>query len=284
MWTSIPNNLGRILKTEVCVNADAGVFLGRLLEHADEVRRPAEQRSRRPHPPVEMADANENAKCYTRCGVDPMAFVLALRKATCPDALMFVDVTVFGTLGRRGVHDLRPRTYFNPTDNQSMGWSIPAALGAQRVHFGRQVVTMTGDGCLLMTGMELSTAARAGLPVKFFILDDHAYHYMQALQIKAYRRTTATILAHLDYAALAKGFGLEYVEINGPDNLCGGIQAALEHPGPVLTRVVTDYGKRPVRWIDATRQRYVRELSNAQKTRFAARLGSRALNHHPDND
>src|SRR5438034_3687921 len=39
---------------------------------------------------------------------------------------------------------------------------------------------------------ELSTAARAGLPVKFFILDDQAYHYMQVLQHSAYRRTTAT--------------------------------------------------------------------------------------------
>ena len=71
-----------------------------------------------------------------------------------------------------------------------------------------------------MTAMEMSTAVREGLPVKFFILDDHAYHYMQVLQEKAYRRTTATILARLDYAALAKAFGVEYMEINGPD-ACG---------------------------------------------------------------
>jgi acetolactate synthase-1/2/3 large subunit len=130
----------------------------------------------------------------------------------------------------------------------------------------------------------MTTAAREGLPVKFFILDDHAYHYMQALQMKAYHRTTATFLAHLNYAALAHAFGLEYVEINGPDNLCAGIQAALGLPGPVLTRVVTDYGKRPVRWLDATRKRYTKELTTEQKVRFLARLSSRALDHHPDND
>jgi len=132
--------------------------------------------------------------------------------------------------------------------------------------------------------MEMSTAAREGLPVKFFILDDQAYHYMQALQIKAYRRTTATMLARLDYAALAKAFGLEYVEILGPEDLCGGIGAALDHAGPVLVRVVTEYGKRPVRWLDATRKRYTKELSTEQKVRFAARLGSRALVRHPNND
>ncbi len=97
-----------------------------------------------------------------------------------------------------------------------MGWSIPAALGAQRVHPGRQVVTLTGDGCFLMTAMEISTAARECLPVKFFVLDDQAYHYMQALQKQAYKRTTATVLARLDYAALAKGFGVGYLEIFGP--------------------------------------------------------------------
>ena len=112
---------------------------------------------------------------------------------------------------------------------------------------------MTGDGCFLMTAMEISTAARECLPVKFFVLDDQAYHYMQVLQEKAYRRTTATILSRLDYAALAKGFGVEYMEIDSDKDLEGGVHGALEQPGPVLTRVVTDYGKRPIRWLDAVR-------------------------------
>jgi acetolactate synthase-1/2/3 large subunit len=279
-----PNNIGRILKTEVCVHADAGVFLSRLLDHADDIRRPPDNALVACIRQGKCEDAKENAKCYNRCGVDPMAFILALRKATRSDALVFVDVSCAEHWAAEAFTVCQPRTYFNPTDNQSMGWSVPAAIGAQRVQFGRQVVTITGDGCFLMTAMEMSTAAREGLPVKFFILDDQAYHYMQALQIKAYRRTTATMLARLDYAALAKAFGLEYVEILGPDVLCGGIDAALAHAGPVLVRVVTEYGKRPVRWLDATRKRYTKELSTEQKVRFAARLGSRALVRHPNND
>ena len=69
------------------------------------------------------------------------------------------------------------------------------------------MVTITGDGSFLMSGMEVSTAVREGLPVKFFIFDDQAYHYMQELQQAAYMRTTATILARLDYRALAAGSG-----------------------------------------------------------------------------
>jgi acetolactate synthase-1/2/3 large subunit len=277
-------NLGAVVKCDVCVHADAGVFLSQLLAHADDVRRPPDASLADHIQKWKAEDARENAKCYARCGVDPMAFILALRKSTCADALVFVDVTAAEHWAAEAFTVCRPRTYFNPTDNQAMGWSIPAALGAQRVHPGRQVVTLTGDGCLLMTAMELSTAAREGLPVKFFVLDDQAYHYMQALQKQAYRRTTATILARLDYAALAQGLGLPYMEIAGPADLCGVLRAALDHPGPVLTRVVTDYGSRPMRWIDAAKARFTKELTAQQKARFAARLGSRALNHHPEND
>jgi acetolactate synthase-1/2/3 large subunit len=135
-----------------------------------------------------------------------------------------------------------------------------------------------------MSAMEISTAARESLPVKFFILDDQAYHYMQALQLEAYKRTTATVLARLNYEALAKGFGVAYAEIGGDADLCPGIRTALEHDGPVLTRIVTDYGKRPIRWIEAARKRYTEELTTEQKVRFLARLGARSLDLHPRND
>ncbi len=279
-----PHNLGAVVKAEVCVHADACLFLAKLLEQADCVRRPCDpglaERIRR----WKCEDAKEHAKVYARCGVDPMAFVLALRQATCPDALVFVDVTMTEHWAAEAFTVRQPRTYFNPTDNQAMGWSIPAALGAQRAFPGRQVVTLTGDGCFLMSAMEISTAARECLPVKFFVLDDHAYHYMQALQKQAYRRTTATILAHLDYAALAKGWGVDYLELAACDDLQAALCGALAHPGPLLVRVVTDYGTRPCRWIDAAKARFTKELTTEQKVRFAARLGSRALDHHPRND
>ena len=278
------NNLGRIVKPDVCVHADAGVFLNKLNECANEIGRPPNAALVAAIRQEKCEEAKLNAKTYARCGVDPMAFILALRRAACAEALLFVDVMAAEHWAAEAYTVVQPRTYFNPTDNQAMGWSIPAALGGQRAHPNRQTITLTGDGCFLMSAMEISTAAREGLPVKFFVLDDQAYHYMQALQKQAYRRTTATILARLDYAALAKGFGVGYLEIAAPQELEGGIKAALDYPGPVLTRVVTDYGQRPLRWLDATRARYTKELTTEQKVRFLARLGSRALDFHPQND
>ena len=197
---------------------------------------------------------------------------------------MFVDVTVSEHLAAEAYRPCQPRTYFNPTDNQAMGWSVAAAIGAQRMHPSRQTVTVTGDGCLLMSAMEISTAAREQIPVKFFILDDGAYGYMQRLQNSAYRRTTATRLARLDYAALAKAFGVGYQEITSTAELEGSIRGTLDENGPVLTRVVTDYQKRPIRWLDAVKRRYQKELTTEQKVRFATRLGVRALEMTPRND
>jgi acetolactate synthase-1/2/3 large subunit len=278
------NNLGRILKTNVCVHADAGVFLARLLADADTIRRPCDASLMARIKGWKADEAKANADRHARCGADPMLFYLALRCAASEDALVFVDVTASEHWSAEAFTVHRPRTYFNPTDNQSMGWSIPASLGAQRVQPGRQVVAVTGDGCFLMSAMEISTAARESLPVKFFVLDDQAYHYMQALQLPAYRRTTATILARLDYEALAQGLGVAYQKIDCDRDLDGGIRAALQYNGPVLTRIVTDYGKRPIRWLEAAKARYTKELTTAQKTRYLARLGSRALDLHPRND
>ncbi|HLJ96926.1 MAG TPA: thiamine pyrophosphate-binding protein [Gemmataceae bacterium] len=279
-----PNNLGRILKTEVCVHADAGLFLSQLLEHGDQLRRAPDEKLVAHIQAWKGEECKKNAEMVAVCGADPMAFLLALRRCTNPDALVFVDVTLVEHWAAEVFQTWLPRTYFNPTNNQAMGWSIPAALGAQRVHPGRQTVTVTGDGCLLMSGMELSTAARECLPVKFFILDDQAYGIMQALQKPAYLRTTATILARLDYPALAKAMGIEYQEITTTCDLEPCIRGALEMPGPVLTRVVTDYRKRPIRWLEAVKSHYKKELSTEQKVRFAARLGVRTLDLAPQND
>src|SRR5262245_13649278 len=266
-----PENLGRVMPTNVCVHADAGMFMDMVLEQADSVRRSPDCRLEQQIQANKQQERRGNSQIVCRCGTDPMAFIMALRAAASADALAFVDVTLSQYWATEVFTTTMPRTFFNPTNNQAMGWSIPAALGAQKAHPGRQTLTITGDGCFLMSAMEISTAARAGLPVKFFILDDHAYHYMQLLQVPAYMRTTATILARLDYRALAQGWGVAYHEIARPCDLEGVIAGALQHPGPVLVRVVTDYRRRPVRWINAARARYTAELTTEQKIRFLAR-------------
>lgn len=277
-----PANIGRVLKPDVCVPADSGLFFDTVLANADLVRRPDNPKLKVHLNRWKCEDQRRHATVKSECGVHPLALVLALRRNMPADGMLYVDVTVSEHLAAEAYAACQPRTFFNPTDNQSMGWSIPASLGGQRAFPGRCVATMTGDGCFLMSAMEISTAAREGLPVKFFVLDDQAYRYMQELQKPAYLRTTATILARLDYAALAQGFGVAYQEICETNQLEAGIRAALCHPGPVLVRVVTDYRNLEVRWIECVRKKYSKELTFQQKARFLGRIGSRALDCQPE--
>jgi acetolactate synthase-1/2/3 large subunit len=277
-------SLGRVMRNSLCVHSDVGVFLTHAFEQADALRRTDNTRLREIIQLRKRDETRINDEVYARTCVDPMRFVQCLRRLTAEDALTFVDVTLSQYLATECFTATQPRTFFNPTDNQAMGWSIPAALGAQKVHPNRQTLTITGDGCFLMSATEISTAARERLPVKFFVLDDQAYHYMQELQVSAYLRTTATILARLDYRSLAMGYGVAYQEIRTPDELEPRIRTVLEHNGPVLTRVVTDYRRRPVRWINAARGRFINELTPDQRRRFLARIASRAADRRPQND
>jgi acetolactate synthase-1/2/3 large subunit len=130
----------------------------------------------------------------------------------------------------------------------------------------------------------MSSAARAGLPVKFFVFDDGAYHYMQMLQQPVFRRTTATEIARINYAAFAQGVGLGYNQIACNADVLPGIQRTLGLAGPILTHVIVNYDGREIRWLSALRSHYIESLKNSQKVRLAARIGVRTVSRRPDSD
>ena len=79
-----PHNLGQVMQADVCVHADAGLFLGRLLACADRLRRPADATLVSPHPPAQGATrtARSAASRRGKCGVDPMALIARPAAAT----------------------------------------------------------------------------------------------------------------------------------------------------------------------------------------------------------
>jgi acetolactate synthase I/II/III large subunit len=279
-----PYNLGRNVPAHVTLCSDARLFLDRLVADGAAIARPACPDLWQKIHHLRQDDRCQAATVKITPCVDPMFFLSQFRCALGPDELFFVDVTAATHWASEAIEVQGPRRYFTPADNQSMGWAIPAAIGAQRVRPDRQVVCVTGDGCFLMSAIEMSTAARAGLPVKFFVLDDGGYHYMQMLQEPVYRRTTATEIARIDYAAFAQAVGLGYNQIVDNADALAGIQRALAFPGPILTRVVIRYEGREIRWLSALRSQYIRKMPNRDKLRLAARVGVRALTPQADSD
>ncbi len=226
-----PRNLAKNVPADVCVNADSRVFFARLLADAGCIQRPVDPKLWSHIRCDREVDRCENRSVRITEGVDPMTFLSNLRCMLGPDELFFIDVTASTHWASETVDVCGPRRYFTPANNQAMGWAIPAAIGAKKVRYDCEVVAVTGDGCFLMTAIELSTAARSCLPVRFFVLDDGAYHYMQMLQEPQFKRTTATELARINYGHLAAGMGLGYTEILQNGDIAGGIARRWPIPG-----------------------------------------------------
>ena len=73
---------------------------------------------------------------------------------------------------------------------------------------------------------------------------------MQMLQEPVYRRTTATEIARIDYAAFAQSVGLTFNQIASNADVLPGLQRAVATPGPVLTQVLVSYEGREIRWLE----------------------------------
>ena len=98
-------------------------------------------------------------------------------------------------------------TQLAPTSG-SMGYGVPAAIGAKRLDPARPVVAFAGDGCFLMTGQDFATAVQYGLAVVVIVVDNGMYGTIRMHQERTYPgRVTATDLRNPDFAALARAFG-----------------------------------------------------------------------------
>lgn len=90
----------------------------------------------------------------------------------------------------------------------SMGYGTPAAIAAKLVHPERSVVCFAGDGCFLMTGQELATAAQYELPIVFLVVNNRMYGTIRMHQERDYPgRVSGTELINPDFAALARAHG-----------------------------------------------------------------------------
>ena len=139
-----PENLGRNIAADVLVHADARVFLDRMLVDRPALQRPVNQHLINHIKCWRDQDFTANAKIWVKDAVDPMFFLVQLRQAMFPNDLILVDVTASTHWASEAIDVPGPRRYFTPADNQSMGWALPAAIGAQKVRPDVRVACVTG--------------------------------------------------------------------------------------------------------------------------------------------
>ena len=118
------------------------------------------------------------------------------------------------------------RTQLAPTSG-SMGYGTPAAVAAKLVHPDRTVVAFAGDGCLLMTGQEMATAAQYGLKIIWIVANNGMYGTIRMHQERDYPgRVSGTRLSNPDFAALARAYGGYGETVTADEDFAGAFERA----------------------------------------------------------
>ncbi len=135
-----------------------------------------------------------------------------------------------------------PRNHLTSGALGTMGFGLPAAMGAQFACPERTVVLVSGDGSFMMNVQELATIARCRLPVKIVLLDNSSLGMVRQWQelFFAERYSEIDLSDNPDFAALARVFGIPAQRITRRNEVEDALAALLDEPGPALLHVAID--------------------------------------------
>lgn len=267
--------LARNYPAALAVNADAAAFVSALLPELAQRDKDDALRATisAGHQQVERDWAAQESDD----GVPPPRLLAALQTTYGADAVYVADS---GNGLFQAVECLRvdrPRSFLAPVDFSCMGYAVPAALGAALAVPERAVVAIVGDGALLMTGLELMTAAQLEIPVTVIVLRDRELAQIAQFQEVAFARKTASELHDFDLAALCRGVGVQHLRLTGEQDLASTLATArASHLAgrPVLVEAMIDAGVKTYFTRGVVRTNFAR-LSWSDRLRFVARAVAR---------
>ena len=158
------------------------------------------------------------------------------------DAIVACDVGQHQMWVAQHCRFTHPRNHLTSGALGTMGFGLPAAMGAQFACPDRTVILVNGDGGFMMNVQELATIARCKLPVKIVLIDNSALGMVRQWQelFFAERYSEIDLSDNPDFAALARVFGIPAHHISQRDEVEGALADLLATPGPALLHVTID--------------------------------------------
>lgn len=139
-----------------------------------------------------------------------------------------------------------PRTHLTSGSYSSMGWAVPAAIGAQLAHPDRRVVCVLGDGDFLQTLQEMAVCVANAIPVVFVVQNNAGYMSIRGGQRKLHDRHIGSEFNRPDgtayspnFVEVADAFGLRAYRADTPESLAASLRAAVNGAEPALVEVAT---------------------------------------------
>ena len=226
-----PSEVSKNVKATAPVVGDLKRVLGQLLPlvepnvHMDWLKHVDSLRAE--HPSLQIREAD---------GLLPQYVLNQLSEATKGDAIIVTGVGQHQMWAAQycGFHE--PNTLITSGGLGSMGFEVPAALGAKVGRPDKTVWSIAGDGGFQMTLCDLSTAVENNINVKFAILNNGVLGMVKQWQDLFYEKDFfATIYSgNPDFVKLAEAYGIPGLRVTEQDQVSDAIQQAMEIPGPVV--------------------------------------------------
>lgn len=179
------------------------------------------------------------AKCPTG-DISAGEVIYRLNELIDPETIITTDVGQHQMWAAQLFNAKAPRTFISSGGLGTMGYGIPAGLGAQVACPNRTVVTITGDGSFQMGMPELGTALEQDLPLKIIILNNMALGMVKQLQDHYCdkRHNAVQFTKNPDFQYLAKAFGALNLKVETNEELIPRIGQFLAHPGMAILEII----------------------------------------------
>ena len=170
-------------------------------------------------------------------GLDPMHILQTLSRKTSKDTIIVTDVGQHQVWTGRYYGFESPRTFLTSGGLGTMGYGLPAAIGAKVGQPDRQVILITGDGSFQMNFPELATAAQEGLCIKIILLNNSRLGMVRELQqyFCDSRYTQTTLRGNPNFSVLASAYGFASLQVQASDDYSAAIDSLLESRETILT-------------------------------------------------
>jgi acetolactate synthase I/II/III large subunit len=171
--------------------------------------------------------------------IRPQFMVQAIYEATGGDAIVTSDVGQHQMWTAQYFHFKRPRMWINSGGLGTMGFGLPAAMGAKVGCPDEQVICIAGDGSVQMNMQELATCAQEGIAVKVFVMNNGYLGMVRQWQELFWDRRYSQVDMgqYPDFVKLAEAYGATGIRLVDKTTLVDDVRAALATPGPVLVDV-----------------------------------------------
>ena len=229
--------LGKIKQPHVAIQGDVAEVLAQLIPQTDASDR-ADWRQL-------VADLQKEFPGAIPTEGDPLShYGLINAVAACVDdsAIITTDVGQHQMWTAQAYPLNRPRQWLTSGGLGTMGFGLPAAVGAALANPDRKVICFSGDGSLMMNIQEMATAAENQLDVKIILMNNQALGLVHQQQSLFYTQGVfaATYPGTINFMQIAAGFGLHTCDLNAEADPHAALQAAISRPGPALIHVRID--------------------------------------------